>query len=405
MSVGRAQQHAFRRLLATVEETVLVRRSPVSAAEVRTALEPLMPPAAAPRVAALADVAAGARPIAGYVDEHGACGVARFDSAGGRRIYLLPIETFPDHVNNVYLVLDGAGHALLVDAGSQLASSRDDFARAAAVLDRIHGLVGALDHVDDLVVTHGHVDHYGGAGLWKQRGARVAVHELDARVLTRFDERLVVAALALRQFLAAAGVGAEERAELERMYLHGKSHFKPVAVDRVLTDGAVVCGAVVHHAPGHCPGQVCLQIDNVLLTADHVLARITPHQAPESITASTGLDHYFDALEKVRRIGGIDLALGGHEEPMPQLAQRIVEIEAFHRARLEKVRAICAAEPRTVREITLALFGEQTHYGRILAYEEAGAHVEFLARRGQLEIANLDDFQDQDNPVLRYRAA
>jgi glyoxylase-like metal-dependent hydrolase (beta-lactamase superfamily II) len=199
-------------------------------------------------------------------------------------------------------------------------------------------------------------------------------------------------------------VPAAERAQLEEMYLFGKSLFKPVPVDRALTDGAVVSGAVAHHVPGHCPGQICLQIDDVLLTADHVLPRITPHQSPESITPWTGLDHYFASLEKVRRLGGIRLALPGHEEPILRLADRVVEIETFHRARLDKVRAACA-EPRTIGEISGVLFGEQHGYGRVLAYEEAGAHVEFLSRRGQLEIANLEDFQGQENPVVRYRAA
>jgi glyoxylase-like metal-dependent hydrolase (beta-lactamase superfamily II) len=399
--MGRAEVHRLRRKRSAIEEALFVKGTPLGEAEVRSELDPLAPGDA--RGALLAEVAAGRASRAGYLEAHGACGVRRFTTAGGRDIYRLPIETFPDHVNNLYLVVDG-GRTLLVDAASHVATARDDLARAGAVLAAVHGLAGALDEIGDLVVSHGHIDHYGGAGLWKQRGARVHIHELDARVLTRFEERVVVAAIGLRLFLQSAGVDAAERAELERMYLLGKHLFRPVPIDRALTDGSEVCGVRAHHVPGHCPGQVCLQVDDVLLTADHVLPRITPHQAPESITASTGLDHYFESLEKIRRVGGVTLALPGHEEPILDLAARTLEIEAFHRARLEKVRAICAGEPRTVKEVTRELFGEHEGYGRILAYEEAGAHVEYLARRGRLEIANLDDFQGQENPVVRYRA-
>src|SRR5262249_1365927 len=148
------------------------------------------------------------------------------------------------------------------------ATARDDFGRASATLAAVHGLAGALDDVGDLVVSHGHIDHYGGAGFWKQRGARVHMHELDARGLTKLEERALVAGHGLRLFLQAAGVDAAERAELERMYLYGKSLFKPVPVDHAMTDGALVFGSVAHHVPGHCPGQVCLQVDDVLLTAD-----------------------------------------------------------------------------------------------------------------------------------------
>lgn len=403
--MSRQDQHRFRRRLVTVEESVFLLGVSTTEAEVHDALDALaqMVPGAPERVDELAAVAAGRRPRATYIELHGVCGVLRFVTAGGRIIYLLPVETFPDHVNNVYLVLDGH-RKLLVDAGSLVASSRTDFLRAAEVLRLIHGLTAPLEGIGDLVITHGHIDHYGGVGLWQKQGARIHAHELDARVLSKFDERIIVAALGLRLFLQSAGVDAAERAELEQMYVSSKNLFKSVPVDRTLTDGAVVCGAVVHHTPGHCPGQICLQIDNVLLTADHVLPRITPHQAPESITPSTGLDHYFEALEKIRRVGGIDLALPGHEEPIARLTQRIIEIEAFHRGRLEKVRAACCDEPRNIKQITDALFGEQKGYSRILALEEAGAHVEFLARRGLLEIANLDGFLREQNPVIQYRA-
>jgi glyoxylase-like metal-dependent hydrolase (beta-lactamase superfamily II) len=403
--MSRHDLHNFRRKLVSVEQAVLVLGAPTTAAEVHEALDALAGAAdAAERVEELAAVAAGQRPRDAYIEAHGACGVRRFVTAGGRTIYLLPVETFPDHVNNVYLVLDGT-RKLLVDAGSLAATSRADFARAAEVLATIYGVPAALEGIDDILISHAHVDHYGAVGVWRQQGARVHAHELDARVLTRFDERIVVAALGLRQFLQAAGVPGPERTELVDMYVYSKNMFKSVPVDRTLTDGAVVHGAIAHHTPGHCPGQVCLQVDNVLLTADHVLPRITPHQAPESITQSTGLDHYFDALEKIRRVGGIDLGLPGHEEPIPRLSQRIVEIESFHRARLDKVLAICRTEPHDVRAITASLFGEQKGYGRILAYEEAGAHVEFLSRRGQLEIANLDAFLREENPVVLYRSA
>src|SRR5262249_34905896 len=142
----------------------------------------------------------------------------------------------------------------------------------------------------------------------------------------------------------------------------------------------------------------------ILLTADHVLGRITPHQSPESITPWTGLDHYIQSLERVRAIGGIRLALAGHEEPITDMSGRIGEIETFHRGRLDDVRARCR-EPNSVAEIAQVMFGDQRGYGRLLALEEAAAHIEYLSRRGQLEIDNLDELMAAENPVLRYRAA
>jgi glyoxylase-like metal-dependent hydrolase (beta-lactamase superfamily II) len=157
----------------------------------------------------------------------------------------------------------------------------------------------------------------------------------------------------------------------------------------------------VHHVPGHCPGLVCLQVHDVLLTSDHVLARITPHQFPQAITPFAGLEHYFQSLAKIRKLEGIDYALGGHEEPILDLRTRIDEIESFHRNRLTRVLEICES-PHSVDGIAKALFPPQESYGVILALDEAGAHVEYLHALGRLRVDNLDEVAGTDDPVFRY---
>ena len=56
-------------------------------------------------------------------------------------------------------------------------------------------------------------------------------------------------------------------------------------------------------------------------------------------------------------------------------------------------------------DVTQELFaGRLDGYGQILGIEEAGAHIEYLYQLGELTIANLDEVQRSDNPVLYYRA-
>jgi glyoxylase-like metal-dependent hydrolase (beta-lactamase superfamily II) len=397
-------RHQLRRLRDAIELS-LYTGAPVAGTEVRRALEVLAVEVGAEearRVDELAIIADGQGDRGEYRERHGVAGVRRFVTAGGATIYLLAAETFPDHVNNVYLIRDGR-RATLYDCGSQMESTQADLSRAHTVMAKVYDEPRGLDGVGDVILSHAHIDHFGGVGRWKARGAKIHVHEFDARVITKFEERIVVAAMQLRVFLERAGVDERTRAELEQMYVFTKSLFKSVPIDHVIGDGANLDGYVAHHAPGHCPGQICLQVHNVLLTADHVLPRITPHQSPESITPWTGLDHYFIALEKLRHIGGIDLALPGHEEPIARLSQRIAEIVGFHEARLAKVRALTTA-PKTIAEIAGELFGAQPGYGRLLALEEAAAHVEYLSRRGVLEIDNLGELVQSPNPVLRYRS-
>jgi glyoxylase-like metal-dependent hydrolase (beta-lactamase superfamily II) len=397
-------RHELRRRRDAIELAIYT-GAPASGAEVRGALVELAAELGAgepARVEELAHVADGTGDRAAYRDAHGVAGVRRFDTAGGAVIFLVAVETFPDHVNNVYLLREGA-RVTLYDCGSQMPQTQAELRRAQTILARVYGEAGGLDAVGDVILSHAHIDHFGGVGAWHGR-ARVWAHEFDARVVSRFEERIVTVAMQLRVFLERAGLDPATRAELEQMYVFTKQLFSSVPVDRVTTDGAEINGYRVHHAPGHCPGQICLQVHNVLLTADHVLPRITPHQSPESITPWTGLDHYLRSLDRLRHLGGIDFALPGHEEPIARLSQRIGEIEAFHRARLDKVRELCA-EPKTIAELARDMFGVQQGYGRLLALEEAAAHAEYLARRGALEVANLEDLTRAENPAVRYRSA
>jgi len=336
-----------------------------------------------------------------YVAEHGVCGTRRFE-ARGASIYQLSVETFPRHVNNVYLVLEG-GSSLLFDCGSGLPTSERDLSLGFTVLAHTFGEAIRLEDVETCLVSHAHADHWGGVNqLRRSSRASLAVHELDARVIECFEERLVLASKDIDVYWRRAGVRAEERAAMRQMYESGKRLFRSEKIDRTVRDGDLIGqGYKVHHVPGHCPGLICLQVHDVLLTSDHVLSRITPHQFPQAITAFAGLGHYFQSLEKIGRLEGIRLALGGHEEPITDLHTRIQEIDLFHRARLDRTLAICET-PRTIDEIAREMFGEQEGYGAILAIDEAGAHVEYLHALGRVRVDNLDAVAASDDPVIRY---
>lgn len=330
-------------------------------------------------LAAESDAVARAR----YVETYGVCGTRRFQ-AGDAVIYGMSVETFPRHVNNIYLVVEG-GASLLFDCGSALPSTERDLALGFAVTKSVYGCATLWEDVDACLISHAHGDHWGGANRIRQTSrASLAVHELDAPVVESFEERLAVMASEMDGYWRRAGFSPEECTRLRQLYETNKGYSQSAKIDRVVRDGDVVgAGYKVHHVPGHCPGLVCLQVQDVLLTSDHVLERITPHQFPQELTAFSGLDHYFRSLEKVTRLDGIRLALGGHEDPILDYRKRAAEIAAFHHARLERTMEICS-RPRSVAEVMREMFGEQEGYGSILAIGEAGAHVEYLHAIGRL---------------------
>jgi glyoxylase-like metal-dependent hydrolase (beta-lactamase superfamily II) len=218
---------------------------------------------------------------------------------------------------------------------------------------------------------------------------------------------MVVASKDLAIFLDRSGVGPALKQQLMSMYTMSKYmlNFSSVDMSDRLTDAiSIGNGYQVFHTPGHCPGEICLLVDNVLFTGDHVLARTTPHQSPECTTLFCGLRRYLESLDKIQRVGGVELALGGHEDEIANVYGRIHEIRRFHLQRLERLREMCR-EPRTIWDVTQELFsGRLEGYAQILGIEEAGAHIEYLYQLGELSIANLDEVQRSDNPVLHYRA-
>jgi glyoxylase-like metal-dependent hydrolase (beta-lactamase superfamily II) len=335
--------------------------------------------------------------------------VKRYETAGGVRIYRIACQAFPELVVNAYFVV-GAGPPTLVDCGSGFGQCNAQLLAGLQAVGAEFGEIATLEDIRRIIITHGHIDHFGGLPFvvdQLQGNVEVAIHELDQRILTGYEERVVLASKALGHFLQRAGVAAEQQAVLLSTYGSSKRHVRNLHVDRTLVDGQEFDGLHFIHVPGHCPGQVCIGIDNVLLSADHILPMITPHQAPESITAYTGLGHYLESLAKVRAIGGFELALGGHEGPIADVNKRIDEIRASHLRKLDKILELIrrAPEPVTIDDVTQLLYSRVRGFHVLLALEEVGAHVEYLYAHAQLAVANLAEIEAGDNRPIRYRVA
>ena len=329
----------------------------------------------------------------------------RFETNAGRIIYSFPVQSFPGLVNNIMIITDGE-QRILVDCGSGTPPANEELLRGITAVSAQYDASISLNNIDAILITHGHIDHFGGLPFVRQfTDAPVGIHVLDRRVLSNHEERIVFASNRLELFLEGSGVSEKHRKELMQVYLFSKNYYRSIPVQFLLEEGTPTVGDIgVYHVPGHCPGQICLMVDDIMLTADHILSRTTPHQAPESITNNMGLGHYLDSLTKIEQVDGIRLALGGHEDAMEDVYGRIHAIKHSHENRLNKILDICAT-PKSIADISRDLFGQVQSYHVLLALEETGAHVEYLYQRGELVAANLEEIETTSHPVVQYSQA
>jgi glyoxylase-like metal-dependent hydrolase (beta-lactamase superfamily II) len=324
-----------------------------------------------------------------------------FETAGGARIFRIPMNAFPDFWAYAYLVLVGED-IVLIDTGSGFGDSNANLQVGFEQASRAAGREIRIQDLTHILITHGHIDHFGGLTFLHERTkALVGIHELDLGNLTNYEERVAIAENRLKEYLVEAGVPQEKRQDVLNLYRINKSLFHSIPVDLTYENSGMCIGPFeMLHVPGHCAGQVVIRLHDVLFSGDHVLNGISPHQWPERLTLYTGLGHYLDSLALLLPWAGKpSLVLPGHNEPILDLPVRVDEIRQLHFKRLRKTLGYLS-EPHTITDVSRQLFGRVGGYDVLLAIEEAGAHVEYLHQHGLLRIVNLAELDSTDGPVV-----
>lgn len=329
--------------------------------------------------------------------------VERYETHG-IPIIRIPLEVFPAFFAYVYLILVD-DMVILMDTGSGFGRSNQHLEAGLKTAGEILERPLSLESLTHILVTHGHIDHFGGLNYIRPRtSAKIGIHELDYRTITNYEARLTLISHRLSNFLWEAGVTPEQHKELLTLYRFNKNLFQSTPIDFTYEAIGMRFGPFeMLHVPGHCAGQTIFRLHDYLFIGDHILSRTTPHMAPESLTHNTGLGHYLASLAAMRPwIEGVTLTLPAHEDPITDLPVRIDSIRQHHTARLDK--ALAAMDtPQTLADISYALFRSPGGYDALLAIEEAGAHVEYLYQRGQIRIANLDELEKAEGLVtLKY---
>ncbi|MDM7999626.1 MAG: MBL fold metallo-hydrolase [Dehalococcoidia bacterium] len=339
----------------------------------------------------------------GDVEETVIEGVSRY-SYGGIRVYRIPVESFPNHVTNVYLLV--GGEPTLVDVGFNSETGRNDLERGFAVVCQGFGERVSLESVSNVVITHGHGDHFGMLEHPRLKGKRLFMSPPDTEVVREYQTEYQE----WKQYVAKLAQEAGCQVDLDQLFGHDRLAFdgSDYQLIEVHDQQEIIGSGTVHHTPGHSPGHICLGCGPFLFLGDHLLSLTTPHQVPKSGWGGAGLRVYLDSLAKVARLG-YALGLPAHEEVITSIEHRAKEVALFHQQRLAELHYLCRQE-KSLYELTRDYYARHPELIQassidelvagdfVLALEEIKAHVEYLLDEGRLLMVG------GESGVPRYRS-
>ena len=268
------------------------------------------------------------------------------------------------------------------------------------------------DDIDRVFISHGHSDHDGGAGrLINESGAELWAHEAYGHLLKHDPWEVqrssgtsvqrymhqVFEAYVIKEDLKPSETGGRWRAQHDE-YMTMR---RDLEVTRSVHDGEQVGEMTMYHMPGHTPDSICVSLDGLLFTGDHVLPEITPHPTMKASLPgsngcqgdrSYGLETYLRSLGRVVDIATDSLMMPAHRlfnrnRFYLQTSDRAQEIIDHHLFRLRVIMRKIGEGRVSLEEVTRGIFSKRALLGRNFysALSEVVAHIEMLQDTEDIE--------------------
>lgn len=300
----------------------------------------------------------------------------------------LPIP-LPLKTTNVFFIDDSP--KTLVDTGIKTDTSFE-------ILKKRLGELGfSIGSVERILITHGHIDHYGQAQkISSLSGAPIYIHPKEYGRI-----RSVIHSFgALKSILLRNGVPKDLVHQAIRFIESAQNMADSLDEAFFLEDGETIPFSSMTwetiHCPGHSPGLICLYWPEkkVLFTGDHLLKEITPNpvlNVPDSRSPLrySSLKEYLSSLKKVEALD-INLLLPGHGEEVYDPGELIRKIVRHHQERTDHVFSFLARGEKTPYEIAMDLFPGVPPFEIFLGVSEAVGHLEILKQEGRVRLKEKD---------------
>lgn len=302
---------------------------------------------------------------------------------------------------NCYLIEDEP--LTLIDTGPNSGKALDELESQLAERDH------SIEDLEQLIVTHQHIDHLGLAEIVVQRsGARVAALGIAAERLANFDEDAEAEDRFAVDLMLRNGIPEEVTVALRSVSRSFRGWGSHVAVTHPLEDGQLLpfrnrtLQAI--HRPGHSPSDTVFWDEQrrILIAADHLIAHISSNplisrpldgaeKRPQALVT------YIESMRKTREMPA-EIVLSGHGEPIVDHVALIDDRIAKHERRKEKIYELIAEQPRSGFDIAQAIWGNVAVTQAFLTLSEVIGHADLLVNEGRVR-------EVEDGAVIRYETA
>lgn len=217
------------------------------------------------------------------------------------------IQIYTGNFTNAFLILGGGG-SILVDTGYPDSTE--------AILGALHQHGVTPGDVRLILLTHGHIDHFGSAAELRERtGAPIAIHALDAEAVRQginLSDKLKPTSWTAAIMSRGSGLLGPSR-------IPG---FDPDIIfrDERRLDEYGIAGRIIH-TPGHTPGSISVLLDSgEAIIGDLVMGDfLRLSRKPQKPIVACDMERNW---ESVRRLGALSpcMIFVGHGGPFSDLS-------------------------------------------------------------------------------------
>jgi len=359
-------------------------------------------------------------------DTNGNGMIITFTSSDATNIHAMAIpQDWPSPTGPTWVYLFENESLTLIDTGAKNSLSY--------LRDAMNSIGFHLRDIERVVITHGHSDHDGSLKeLMATIDAMLLAHDLYAQPLqydpwkinpcTLSTIHTIMGNVIAEYDSANSGDGTPSISTLTKKFNEYLRYRNSLRIDHCLQDGVSDGAATVYHTPGHTPEEICVLLNDVMFTGDHILPEITPHPTtkatfPQSLRESSPVNHYseknlyglrpyLNSLMKTRDSCDKNVAmLPAHrlynkgKLNIQSVSTRSEEIAKHHISRLNDIIQNIQRQSNTLEKITNQMFSRRKLKGinYYMALSEAVSHIELLEE--------YDDITIDSNNTIRWNGS